>query len=60
LPEPDDKKPSSRRIVFSRPLEEIRVVSKALFDTYDEKPGVVGDKCFALVLVKAKKQGGEK
>ena len=50
VPEPPNKKPSSRRIVFSRPIEEVRTVAKALFDTFDEKPGVVGDKCFSLVL----------
>jgi len=58
LPEPEDKKPSSRRIVFSRPLEEIRVVSKELFDTYDEKPGIVGDRCFGIVFAKANLKRG--
>lgn len=53
LPMPQSKKPSSRRIIFSRPLEEIRTVSKALFDSYDEKPGIVGDKCFESVLQNA-------
>lgn len=50
IPEPPDRKPSSRKVVFSRPVEELRAVSKALFDTFDERPGVVGDKCFAMVL----------
>lgn len=50
LPIPDTKKPSSRRIVFSRPIEEIRAVSAILFDKEDEKPGVVGDRCFEIVL----------
>jgi hypothetical protein len=58
LPEPKDKTPSSRRIVFSRPLEELRLVSKTLFDDFDEKPGIVGDRCFELQLTKAKKRGG--
>ena len=58
LPEPEDKKPSSRKIVFSRPAEEVRLVSKLLFDDPDEKPGIVGDKCFEMQLTKAKKQGG--
>lgn len=57
LPEPEDKKPSSRKIVFSRPAEEVRLVSKLLFDDPDEKPGIVGDKCFEMQLTKAKKQG---
>lgn len=58
LPEPGDKTPSSRRIVFSRPIEEVRLVSKMLFDTDDEKPGIVGERCFQIVLTKTKKQGG--
>jgi hypothetical protein len=57
LPLPEDKKPSSRRIVFSRPAEEVRLVSKMLFDDSDEKPGIVGEKCFEMQLQKAKKQG---
>jgi hypothetical protein len=58
LPAPKDKTPSSRRIVFSRPHEEVRLVSKMLFDAFDEKPGIVGDKCFDLALTMAKKRGG--
>ena len=58
LPEPEDKKPSSRKLVFSRPAEEVRLVSKLLFDDPDEKPGIVGDKCFEMQLTNAKKQGG--
>ena len=56
FPLPPTKKPSSRRIVFSRPIEEIRSVSKSLFDSYDEKPGVVGDKCFELIFFEAQKK----
>jgi hypothetical protein len=58
LPEPEDKKPSSRRVVFSRPVEELRLVSKVLFDDPDERPGIVGEKCFELQLTKARKRGG--
>lgn len=58
LPEPENKKPSSRRIVFSRPAEEVRLVSKMLFDEPNEKAGIVGDKCFEMQLTKAQKQGG--
>jgi len=54
VPLPPTLKPSSRRIVFSRPIEEIKAVSKCLFDVYDEKPGAVGDKCFELVLNKVR------
>jgi hypothetical protein len=56
VPLPPTKTPSSRRIVFSRPIEEIRTVSKSLFDSYDEKPGVIGEKCFELVLVEVQKK----
>jgi hypothetical protein len=55
LPEPKGSTPSSRRIVFSRPLEEVRAVSKLLFDDFDQKPGIVGDRCFELQLSKAKR-----
>ncbi len=56
IPLPPEKKPSSRRIVFSRPVEEIKLVSKALFDAYDETPGIVGDKCFEVVLQDVRKK----
>jgi hypothetical protein len=60
LPLPPTQKPSSRKIVFSRPIEEIRDVSKFLFDSFEEKPGIVGDKCFELALreVRKKEDGG--
>lgn len=57
IPEPPSKRPSSRRVVFSRPVEEIRTVSKALFDTYDEKPGVVGEQCFSMVFAQIQQDG---
>ena len=50
LPKPEGSGPSNRRISFSRPREEVRAVSAALFDTPDERPGVVGDECFSRVL----------
>lgn len=55
LPIPPTQQPSSRRIIFSRRIEEIKCVSKSLFDTYDTNPGVVGDKCFEMVLQEVKK-----
>ena len=58
IPKPPTKKPSSRRIVFSRPIEEIQTVSKSLFDSLDENPGTVGDKCFELALYDARKEDG--
>lgn len=57
LPQPPNKTPSSRRVVFSRPIEEIRDVSKMLFDREDEKPSIVGEKCFELALVRSRKRG---
>lgn len=61
LPVPESKKPSSRKIVFSRPAEEIKEVSSLLFDRDDERPGAVGEKCFELILQKTKEGfgGGE-
>ncbi|MCV2370024.1 ATP-binding protein [Roseateles oligotrophus] len=53
LPVPEDKKPSSKKVVFSRPAEEIRLVSKMLFDDPGEKAGIVGEKCFEMQLTKA-------
>jgi hypothetical protein len=58
LPEPKGSTPSSRRIVFSRPVEEVRAVSKMLFDDANEKPSIVGDKCFEIQLVKANQKVG--
>jgi len=58
IPIPPTQKPTSRRIVFSRPIEEIKSVSKSLFDTYDVQPGVIGDKCFELVLLEVQKSEG--
>lgn len=57
LPHPPNKTPSSRKIVFARPIEEIREVSKTLFDREDEKPGIVGEKCFELILDRLRKRG---
>lgn len=50
LPKPEGKKPSSKRIVFSRPVEEVRAVSKMLFDDPDVHAGTVGDECFKIQL----------
>jgi hypothetical protein len=56
LPEPPNKTPSSRRVTFSKPVEEIRLVGKALLDDENAKPGVVGEKAFDLALTKARKR----
>jgi hypothetical protein len=60
LPEPKDSNPSARRIVFSRPAEEVRAVSMMLFDDASEKPGIVGDKCFEMQLVKATRRASSR
>lgn len=57
LPKPKEKKPSSKRIVFSRPVEELRAVSKMLFDDPDVKAGTVGDECFKIQLDLAQPSG---
>jgi len=58
LPEPPNQAPSSRRVTFSKPAEEIRLVGKALLDDENARPGDVGEKAFDLALAKAKKRGG--
>jgi len=58
LPAPLNKTPSSRRVTFSTPASEIRLVGKALLDDEDARPGDVGEKAFDLALAKAKKRGG--
>jgi len=58
LPFPKESKPTSRRIVFSRPINEIKLLAEELFDDPDTKPGIVGDRCFQLVLNKVKNREG--
>lgn len=60
LPKPATQKPSSKKVVFSRPLEEIQLISDFLFDRDDESPGVIGDKCFEIVLGDAQAKEGDK
>lgn len=60
LPKPETIKPSSKKIVFSRPIEEIQLISDFLFDRNDETPGVVGDKCFEIVLEDVKRKEVDK
>jgi hypothetical protein len=56
LPEPPSITPSSRRVTFSKPSEEIRLVGKALLDDDNAKPGDVGEKAFDLALARARKR----
>lgn len=56
IPYPETHRPTSRRIVFSRPIDEIRFISKTLFDSEDQKPSEVGETCFEIVLKKLKNE----
>ena len=58
LPLPPSDKPSSKRIVFSKTLEEIQLVSSHLFDDRTIKPGLVGEECFDSFLRSAQKDKG--
>lgn len=53
LPLPASDKPSSKRIVFSKTLEEIKMVSSLMFDDFNIKPGLVGEECFDRFLRRA-------
>ncbi len=59
LPKPASDKPSSRRIVFSKPLEEIKLISTYLFGNDENKPSDVGEECFDLILLEAKENDEE-
>jgi hypothetical protein len=59
LPLPPNKAPSSRRIVFSRPTSEVRAVSRLLYDRDDERPGIVGERCFELIFDKTTSEEDE-
>ena len=50
FPQPKGHRPSSRRIVFTRPNEDIKFISNALFDSSDMKPSQVGEACFDTIL----------
>ena len=59
LPEPETNKPSSKRITYSKPFEQVKEVSNFLFDRDSESPAIVGDKSFEYVLSKARQEQGE-
>ena len=50
LPRPPAPESSTRKIVFSRPTSEVRLVAKSLLDDEDAPPGQVGESCFEVVL----------
>jgi hypothetical protein len=53
LPMPEEKDPT-RRVVFTRLEEDVRTVSKFLFDRADVSPSAVGDRCFENTLQEAR------
>lgn len=57
LPQPPHKTVNTRKIVFIKPIPEIKEVSEHLFENSDTPPGVVGQKCFEVVLTQARKTG---
>lgn len=52
LPRPATKK-TTERISFTRPVKEVRIVSKYLFDVPNKKPSEVGGECFRVILEEA-------
>lgn len=58
IPKPKGATPSSKRIIFSKPAEEVRLVSEYLFQDQGVKPGTVGEKCFNLILSEAEDSEG--
>lgn len=46
---------TSRKIVFTRPIEEIATVAEHLLDDADADPSVVGQRCFDIQLKRARK-----
>lgn len=55
LPKPPHKTVNTRRIVFVRPIPEIKEISTHLFDAADISPSVVGQRCFELILFEVRK-----
>ncbi len=58
LPVPATKKPSSKRITFSKPAGEIKEVSRFLFDNDEETARKVGEQCFDVILDRAREKEG--
>ncbi len=53
LPEPQVEA-TTRRITFSKPIEEIQTVSEYLFEDAEREPNDVGAMCFETILKKAR------
>jgi hypothetical protein len=50
LPQPDKAESDKVKIVFTRPVTEVRAVAKSLLDDEEAKPAEVGDACFQAAL----------
>ena len=60
LPRPPAEESNSRKIVFSRPTEEIRLIAKSLLDDENAPPSQVGETCFEQVLDSIQRQRKKK
>jgi len=54
LPLPKDDKPTLKRIIYSKSISEINLVSQYFYGNIIKSPGEVGEKCFDIILKKAK------
>jgi hypothetical protein len=57
LPSPPGMKSTTRRVVYTRELSEIRELAEALFGDVDTRPGEVGDRCFSIQLELIRERG---
>lgn len=53
LPVPKNEEKRTRRVSFSRPIDEIKQVAEYLFKDEDKDPSEVGEKCFLLIKKEA-------
>lgn len=53
LPIPPRDEPRTRRITFTKNVEDVRTLAEYLFDDSEEAPSRVGEECFDIVLQEA-------
>ena len=53
LPIPKKQNPRNRRISFTKEVDEVAIVAEHLFGDAQEKPSIVGEKCFDILLQEA-------
>ena len=53
LPVPQRQDARTRRISYTKPIEDVRTVAEYLFDDSEQNPSEVGGECFDLVLQEA-------